>query len=239
MKARIKFRKYGVMMFVGHLDLLRYFQKTMRRAKIPVAYTNGYSPHMILSFAQPLPVGMTSDGEYLDLELTRGINSKEAVDKMNAILVEGMEVLDLVQIPEEKKSSGMAITQAADYRVTLLVSPKSSEETLPIPDSYEKGITDFLNCPSLMVEKHTKRSTAEVDIRPLIYAMKITDNSIYMRLACGSKKNLKPELVMETLLHTMSISSEDVPIHCHRLDLFAEKDGEFIPLIALGNEIKM
>ncbi len=239
MKARIKFRKYGVMKFVGHLDLLRYFQKTLRRAAIPVAYTNGYSPHMILSFAQPLPVGMTSDGEYLDLELTEPISSGDAVQRMNALLVEGMEVTDFVQISEEKKSSGMAITQAADYRVTLLASPKSSEDTIPVPSEYNIGLTDFLLQLAIPVQKRTKRSEQEVDIRPLIYDMRIRDEAVYMRIACGSKKNLKPELVMETFLRSMSISDEKVPIHCHRLDLLTEKDGEFIPLIELGNEIKM
>ena len=58
LKVRIKFRKYGVMKFIGHLDVMRYFQKAMRRADIPIAFTGGYSPHMIMSFAQPLGIGI-------------------------------------------------------------------------------------------------------------------------------------------------------------------------------------
>ena len=58
LKARIKFRKYGVMKFIGHLDIMRYFQKAMRRAEIPIAFTGGYSPHMVMSFANPLGVGL-------------------------------------------------------------------------------------------------------------------------------------------------------------------------------------
>ena len=69
MKIRIKFRKYGVMKFIGHLDIMRFFQKVMRRADIPIAFTGGFSPHMIMSFANPLGVGVTSDGEYFDIEL--------------------------------------------------------------------------------------------------------------------------------------------------------------------------
>ena len=79
LKARIKFRKYGIMRFIGHLDVMRFFQKAMRRANIPIAFTGGYSPHMIMSFAQPLGVGLTSDGEYLDIELTESISSEDAV----------------------------------------------------------------------------------------------------------------------------------------------------------------
>ena len=51
MKVRIKFAKYGVMKYIGHLDIMRYFQKSMRRAKVDIAYTSGFSPHQIMSFA--------------------------------------------------------------------------------------------------------------------------------------------------------------------------------------------
>lgn len=70
MKVRIKFTKTGAMKFVGHLDTMRYFQKAIRRAELPVAFSGGYSPHMIMSFAAPLGVGTTSMGEYFDMELT-------------------------------------------------------------------------------------------------------------------------------------------------------------------------
>ena len=95
MKARIKFRKYGVMRFIGHLDVMRYFQKAMRRADIPIAFTSGYSPHMIMSFAQPLGVGVTSDGEYLDIELKESISSEKAVKQLNAVMVEGIDIVSL------------------------------------------------------------------------------------------------------------------------------------------------
>lgn len=85
MKVRIKFRKYGVLKFIGHLDVMRFFQKMMRRAEIPIAFTGGYSPHMIMSFASPLGIGLTSDGEYVDIELTELIDSETAVRRMNAV----------------------------------------------------------------------------------------------------------------------------------------------------------
>ena len=69
MKVRIKFSKEGPMKFVGHLDTMRYFQKALRRAELPVAFSGGYSPHMIMSFAVPLGVGMESLGDYFDLEM--------------------------------------------------------------------------------------------------------------------------------------------------------------------------
>ena len=69
MRVRVKFSKSGAMKFIGHLDVMRYFQKAMRRAEIDIAYSEGMSPHMIMSFAQPLGVGLTSDGEYMDVEV--------------------------------------------------------------------------------------------------------------------------------------------------------------------------
>ena len=114
MKARIKFKKYGVMRFIGHLDVMRFFQKLMRRADIPIAFTGGYSPHMIMSFASPLGIGLTSDGEYMDIELTAPIDSAQAVERMNAECVEGIEVVSLKQIPDEKKNCLLYTSDAAD-----------------------------------------------------------------------------------------------------------------------------
>lgn len=119
MKARIKFRKYGVLRFIGHLDVMRYFQKVMRRADIPIAFTGGYSPHMIMSFASPLGIGLTSDGEYFDIELAAPVNSSDAVRRMNEAGVEGIEVLSFRRISDEKKMTGMTILAAADYLITL------------------------------------------------------------------------------------------------------------------------
>ena len=69
MKIRIKFRKTGIMKFIGHLDVMRYFQKAIRRADVEICYSGGFSPHQIMSFAAPLGVGITSNGEYVDIEV--------------------------------------------------------------------------------------------------------------------------------------------------------------------------
>ena len=83
MKIRIKFRKQGIMKFIGHLDIMRYFQKAMRRAEIDICYSEGFSPHMIMSFAAPLGVGITSEGEYFDIEVLSTQDSKTALKKLN------------------------------------------------------------------------------------------------------------------------------------------------------------
>lgn len=236
MKARIKFRKYGVMRFIGHLDVMRYFQKAMRRAGIPISFTGGYSPHMIMSFAQPLGVGVTSDGEYLDIELKEDIDPARAVRQLNDVMAEGMEVVGFNRIPDDKKSSGMTIVAAASYRVTLLVSARSADVTRTFPDSWEAKIEEFLNQKSIVVLKKTKRSEAEVDIKPMIYQMRMEEEGIYLFLAAGSEQNLKPDLVMRAFTEFIDKDPERVPFHYHRIDVYArtpkgaEASGRFISL---------
>ena len=74
MKYRIKFTKVGKVRFVGHLDLLKLFQRAIKRAGIPVAYSNGFNPHQLIGFAIPLPLGMASVGEYVDVELKEEVS---------------------------------------------------------------------------------------------------------------------------------------------------------------------
>lgn len=66
---RIRFAKYGVIKFIGHLDIMRYFQKAVRRSGLLIEYSQGYSPHQLMVFASPLGVGITSDGEYMDISV--------------------------------------------------------------------------------------------------------------------------------------------------------------------------
>ncbi len=177
LKARIKFRKYGHLKFIGHLDVMRYFQKAMRRAEIPIAFTSGYSPHMIMSFASPLGIGLTSDGEYMDIELREPIASKEAVRRLNEVGIEGIEVLNLVEIEDSKKMGGMSIFAGADY----LVYPKNGE----FPEHWKGHIGDFLAQDAVNIVKKTKRSEKEVDILPMIYQMEVRSGDLYA--ACRRK----------------------------------------------------
>ena len=77
MRVRIKFTKTGCLKFIGHLDVMRFFQKAIRRAELPVSLSEGFSPHMLMSFAAPLGVGKTSSGEYFDLDLKEEIPESE------------------------------------------------------------------------------------------------------------------------------------------------------------------
>lgn len=232
MKARIKFRKNGVMKFIGHLDIMRYFQKAIRRAEIPVAYSGGFSPHMIMSFANPLGVGVTSDGEYFDVELRDTISSAEAVKRLNEQMVEGMEVVSFVEIPDDKKSKGMSIVAGADYLTFVKCGA--------FPEGWQEKVADFFAQEEIMVLKATKKSEKEVNIRPMIYMLEAREDSLFMRLATGSVQNLKPELVAESF--AKYLGDETLSFVHHRLETYAnagtDENPEFVTLDALGVEIK-
>lgn len=226
MKARIKFRKYGCMKFIGHLDIMRFFQKVMRRADIPIAFTGGFSPHMIMSFANPLGVGLTSDGEYFDIELTEDIDMEAAIERMNQVVVEGIEVVNMVPISDEKKQTGMTIVAAADYRSTLRKGT--------FPKDWREQAKSFIAQSCIGIVKKTKKSEKEVDIKPMIYQFEVQEDGIYMLVATGSVENLKPELVMQAFCQYLGVDTETVAFTHHRLDVYAnigtEDKKEFVGL---------
>ena len=127
MKIRIKFSKQGAMKFIGHLDTMRYFQKAMRRADVDIRYSEGFSPHQIMSFAAPLGVGLTGSGEYLDIEVLSTDSSAEMVKRLNDTMVEGVEVLSYRKLPDDAENA-MSIVAACDYTIVLR-------------DDYENGLS--------------------------------------------------------------------------------------------------
>ena len=114
LKIRIKFAKEGTMKFIGHLDVMRYFQKVMRRADVDIRYSEGFSPHQIMSFASPLGVGMESRGEYVDIEVLSTDSSEEMLRRINGAMTEGVEALSYRLLPDTA-ANAMSLVAAADY----------------------------------------------------------------------------------------------------------------------------
>lgn len=232
MKVRIKFKKVGSLKFIGHLDVMRYFQKAFRRAEVDVAYSKGFSPHQLLSFASPLGIGLTSEGEYLDAEFESVDTSEEMVRKINQVMVEELCILEFKELPE-KAENAMASVAGADYAVSI------KEGYYKNHPFFEK-LEEFVNKETILVMKKTKKSEKEVDIRPMIYQLEQRGNTIFMRLATGSVANLKPETVMMALCQACNVDYEPFGIQIHRLETYMwnpENEGELIPLGAIGMEI--
>lgn len=244
MKIRIKFRKYGVMKFIGHLDIMRYFQKAMRRAEIDICYSEGFSPHQIMSFAAPLGVGITSDGEYLDIEVNSTLSTEEALRTLNETMVEGVEIVDYVQLPDNAKTA-MSIVAAADYDLYF----KEGYEAPRAVAEFAEGIDNFFTKPSeVLITKKTQKSEKVMDLKQLVYAFKAESKvredgvvvpSFYLMVSTGSSDNLKPELVVESLFEAMGLSYDANALQIHRRDVYAaDTDGRgYVSLGELGSKI--
>ena len=253
MKIRMKFVKTGTLRFISHLDVMRYFQKANRRAGIDICYSGGFNPHQVLSFAAPLGLGLTSEGEYADLEVHSTLSSKDTIAALNAVMTEGMEVTGWVKVPKECKPA-MAQTAASDYLVYFRegYEPEDCEEFI-------QEFQGFLKQESVVIEKQTKKSVAQVDISPMILQAEagmrqLDDNKnlchtadkpqlcLYMLLTTGSASNLKPELVMDAFARFSGRTFAPYALQIHRLESYAdigtEEQPKLVPLLALGEEIE-
>ncbi len=173
MNVRVRFAKYGAVKFIGHLDVLRYFQKAVRRSGLKIAYSQGFHPHQIMSFASPLGVGITSEGEYMDMELVADYTPQEIVDALNSAMVEGFTVLSAHILPDpengRRRETAMSLVTAADYLVTVkendtFLGTKSLEEL-------KEAWARFYEQERISVIKKVKKSHSEteVDLKPFLY----------------------------------------------------------------------
>ena len=237
MRVRVKYSKQGLMMFIGHLDMMRYFQKACRRAGIDVVYTEGLSPHMSMSFALPLGVGMTSDSEYVDVDLVDSISGAEIVERLNRSVPEGVHFIEARQIPIGKAYKGMTLAARADY--TLRETVDSFQETWDA--SWKEDFLRWLDQSEILVMKKGKKTEKEINIRPLIYEAHFNGNDLILGLSAGLDRNIRPELVMKAFADQTGRIYEPFQFQINRDEVYADrgKDGkhEFVSLIDLGERI--
>lgn len=176
-KIRLRFSKSGRLRFIGHLDFLRVFQQTIRRAGLPAAFSQGFNPHLQISFALPLPLGMESVNDYADLTLTQ--ESPEIIEKLNAVAPSGL-VINAAYSAENKAASVVAV---ADYLIK-----RKPVETSPL----ELAIGIILQSQTIVIPKKTKKGIKDTDIREDILELETRGNDVFMRLSAGSARFLNP-----------------------------------------------
>lgn len=203
MKIRVKFSKQGNLRFVGHLDIMRYFQKAVRRSGLPIAYSEGFSPHQIMSFAAPLGMGLEGLGEYFDIRLVDGsegkVTSAGAVELLNKEMAEGMEILSFLRIPDDAKNC-MSIVHAADYTVRFSDENGSFEGDNGLSEILPALVSDLLSKDSIpAVKKGKNGKEREVDLKPMVFRLSAENSALSMCIAQGSEANLKPELLLNAL----------------------------------------
>lgn len=246
MKIRIKFQKLGAMKFIGHLDMMRYFQKAIQRSGIDICYSSGFNPHQIMSFAAPLGVGITSEGEYLDIEVHTSKSSAESMADLNAVMAEGIEVTGYVQLPDHAKSA-MACVSASDYEIWLKEGYESPAAWFDSEEELSRKLHQFFEEPGrAFVTKKTKKGEKQLDLKRLIYDFKILPASerffhkpaFYLNVCTGSTDNLKPGLVLEAFFQSFGAVYDPFAYQVHRKDIYSTgPDGGLRSLLEEGTTI--
>ena len=235
MRARVKFSKTGIMRYVGHLDLMRFFQKAVKRSNLPIRYSEGFNPHQIMSFASPLGVGLTSEGEYMDIDLKEKVDAETALKALNDNMVEGLEITGFKYLPDNAEKCMSAVT-AASYVVTY---KDSKDDACYIENIVDLKAKFFDEAHAINIVKKTKKGERELDLKPLIYRFNIKVEEgvpVYdLLLSSGSTDNIKPELVVKAFHEFLGLPEfDELSLDIMRVDMYTGEPDNFISLGNIG-----
>jgi radical SAM-linked protein len=211
-RYRITFAKVDTAKFIGHLDLQNLFQKAIKRAKLPVAYSEGFNPHQLLSFAVPLPLGMAGHAEILEVFLTHKAQAADIISRLNSQMPMGLSIIGAEEVPAIGKSAAALVEKAA-YSIIF-------SETFGLA----KVIEEIISSENVHVEKEAKRKGRKeivtADIRPDIFGLEVGSKcNLKAILACGSERNLKPEILAQHVLKVAGIVPKNLDITYERLEI--------------------
>ena len=222
MRAMIRFGKQPRLRFISHLDLQRFFQRALNRTGLPIAWTQGFNPHPILSFGSALALGWTSEYEILDVKLSAPMGRKRTEEAMRAALPVDLPVLE-VRMVDDRHPAPMAMVRASDYEITL-----SGETAAATLDAAE----EFLRRESVMAMRKTKSGEREVDIRPMALLLEREGDVLSARLMLTEKDTLKPDLLVRALAEIAGAEVPEMRIH-RRCLLGEDESGALKPLMEL------
>ncbi|WP_195262791.1 TIGR03936 family radical SAM-associated protein [Clostridium sp. 1001275B_160808_H3] len=229
MRYVIKFTKESSVKFISHLDLMRTIQRVIRRADLPMEYSKGFNPHMALSIAQPLSVGVYSDAEYMDIVLVEELEEKEIIDRLNAKTASGIKFLNARKVitkeGEKKLPQTMALVDAARFTIKMLCSDSNVVES---------KIEELINKSEWTTIKKSKKGEKEVNLKTMIKEMKhwINNDELILNIliSSGSREHLSPDLVAEYIKSNIPEILEDAFIDIKREEMYVLKDNKYIPI---------
>ena len=216
---RALFEKTGNAVFISHLDLMRLFQRAFKRAGLPLTHTQGYSPRPSVSIALPLSVGVSSQCELLDIDLTEyAVSYPEMVEKLNAVLIDGIRILEIY--PEGNKIK----------QIAYLDCELSLEYDGGVPANASEQIGELFAQPSLMMEKSGKNGTTVVDIIPMMRQVAVTcrdEHTICLQARiCCQNPSLNPNLIAAAIARYLPSMAADF-VTCKRLEIYDSNDNIF------------
>jgi len=233
MKIRLRYKKTEEGRFLSHLDLARTMERALRRAEIPLAFSEGFNPHPRISFASALAVGITGDSEYLDVELRQPMEVEEIKKRIKSAMPKALDLVDVREIPQRSKSL-TALINLAEYSFT--VKAKDSE-----PEKIQAGIDQVLAAKELWLEprnKDGKKVKSAKEVRGLIrniYLERVNDDTymVKMALAMNNTGQLRPQEVWQMIAELGGF--EPLPIqHVCRTGLYIEEGGRI--LLPMGGD---
>ncbi len=204
--VRLWYKKSGLAIYTSHLDMNRCFTRAVRRADIPLWYTEGFNPHPYMTFLMPLPLGQTGMREPLDIRTeSDDISNKEIMQRMNAVLPEGLEIVDVTK-PVGKPNE----IAAAEYLIEALF--KDEKEAEKFADSSREIISGGV----LNAEKKSKKGIKTVNLCEMVRSYECTQNGSAVNITCvlaaGNAVNLNADLLINALFAEIQTASEKTDI---------------------------
>ena len=185
-KIKIVYSRQGDLRFISHLDTLRMFMRAFRRAEIELRLTEGFNPHPRMSFALPLSVGVESKCEVMFVETARVYEPDEIVDKLSAVLPEGIKI-----ISAEKAASDGLHPVEVEYEATLPQDADTGAIAAKIGDAMSRQVIE--------VTRIRKKGDKRIDLRPLIESLTLKGGKVYMKLRVTAGGTAKPEEVLQAI----------------------------------------
>ena len=224
MRMLAVFEKGERIRHIGHLDIQRSVQRGLRRSGLPVAYSNGFNPHILITFASALSTGACGKREIMDVTMAEEVSAEEFMEKMNRAMPPEMQLSE-ARIIDQKHPALMAMLRAARYDL-MIRDPKTAEKLIAaIPAMMEKE--------SVTAMRKTKTALKECDIKPLIYELKGEGSHILAVLTLTEREACKPAMLMEALARDAGIDG-DIRMLITRTGLLGENEkGELVPLETL------
>lgn len=223
--VRVKYYKNGPIAYISHLNLAQVFTRALRRADIPVVISDGFNPRFRISFGPPLPLGIISISEYLDVKLKEEVKVEELTERLNLVLPQGLKILRAKTIPSSADSLVKVIDRAS-YVITLRIKEKlldsaaknQEDELRKLKQDVEKNNKRFLNLDKITVEKQTKNGIKMVDIRPSIIdiSVKKLKNStlgLNLDLKIGQQGNLNPRYAVRAWISNCANNFDIIQIY--------------------------
>ena len=233
--VRVKYCKDGPTKYISHLNLAQVFTRTIRRAGIPVIISNGFNPRFRISFGPPLPLGISSTSEYLDIRIKEDIKVEELIERLNLVLPQGLKILQAKIIPSPADSLVKVIDRAS-YIITLKIKEKlldsaaknQENELRELKQEIEKNNKIFLNLDEINVEKQTKKGSKMVDIKPSILGIKIQNFKcpilkLSLEIRIGQQGNLNPRYAAKAWISNFADNFDIIQICRDGLYIAGEK----------------